>query len=166
MAHKVVCAEKIRHQAKIAMPDVTEEELNKLVSLENTDSLFIASMIQNGRAHAKAKNALNFIEHQRSELEALESSLIQLRNTFFDVHLLVHTQGEKLDNVTEEISHAEAATRAAVVELGKAEQSVSSKRNRRCCCCCCLGATALGAAGAGAGALAVSAGAFAFCVIS
>ncbi|CAB3383726.1 Hypothetical predicted protein [Cloeon dipterum] len=98
---------------------MTDAQLEQL--LDNGASIFTGN---HSAQTLMAKRDLDDIQMRHDELLALEKSIEEVRDLFADIALLVHNQGEMVDNIEMNVASA-----LGVVEQGKTQLLEANKKN-------------------------------------
>jgi len=114
--------ERVRREMKIVKPEATEEEIEE--AIQSPRPIFVGD-----REREKAKDALAFIQDRHNDIIKLEISMNELHQLFVDMALLVHRQGELIDQIEYNVSTAEAYTKQAKKALE--ETVVLAKKSRK-----------------------------------
>jgi len=76
------------------------------------------------------------IEQREEEIKAIETSILEVNEIFQDLAVIVHGQGQLIDNIETNVHNTLGQTEKTVEELTKA--SSSQQRSRRLMCCLLL----------------------------
>ena len=74
-----------------------------------------------------------FIRERDEQMEHLERSMQDVNDIYRDLSVMVHTQGDMLDNIEMNITTSAASVSSATRELGKADKYQRKARNKGCC---------------------------------
>lgn len=128
--------EKITRQYKIIKPDVTDEEINKV--LENGEGNNLMQKYILDMEHKEdAMNALTYIEFRHQGILKLEKSIQELNQLFQDMSILIDTQQEIIDNIETNVNTSVSYTKTAVKELHTANTYQKKSRKKMCCLIIC-----------------------------
>jgi len=114
--------ERVRREMKIVRPEATEKEIEE--AIQSSEPIFV-----NDKERENAKKALQFIQDRHKDIIKLEISMNELHQLFVDMALLVHRQGELIDQIEYNVSTAEAYTKQAKKALE--ETVVLAKKSRK-----------------------------------
>jgi len=115
--------EKIERQAQIIKPNVTREEIEKMME-GNTDFFTL------NESHTEAKNALMEIQEQQRGLQQLEKSFHELNQLFLELRSAADLDSDALLDLRSDTSQAAQYTHDAIVSVSKAEEYASLRRKR------------------------------------
>jgi len=79
------------------------------------------------------KDVLNRLEKRAKDMEALEKSMIELRDIFVQVHQLVEQQGHIVNNIMENMEETECKVDEATEQLRQAAVYQSGARRKKIC---------------------------------
>jgi len=116
--------DRVKRQAKIVSPAVTDQQVEEMMDHGQPDALFRGATLD----HAEAKNALIFIQEQHRDVMELEKSIMALHQMFIDLAALVDAQQNMVDHIEVNVSSAVMQTTKALQKLEVAEQHVIAKR--------------------------------------
>ncbi|XP_063221006.1 syntaxin-1A-like isoform X2 [Bacillus rossius redtenbacheri] len=143
MRHQERCAELVRQQMRIVRRSVTNEEFQQeLDSGEQkpfTDNILLETLA--------ARQALDDLHARQKELQEVEGSLLELRDMFVNMAVLVEQQvhslrllrGEIIDNIENQVRNTKdyvEEAREKVVEAKKMRKRYRKKK--RCLICFCV----------------------------
>ncbi len=76
---------------------------------------------------------LALLQERHQEIKAIERETAELSELFVDISNLIHTQGETLNDLAENVEVAAEAVKAANVDLAKASMYQRKSRQKMCC---------------------------------
>jgi len=123
--------ERVERQYLIVKPDATADEIDQIMESGEAQAIFARQILDLER-HAKAKDALAYIENRHKDILKLESSINELHKLFMDMAILIETQGEMIDQIEHNIEESVAYTGKAVDELRKANKYGKRSRKKMC----------------------------------
>jgi len=112
----------IKTQVQLVNPNASDEDIQKAIE-NGPDQIFSTSE----RAKVAAE-ALTYIQDRHKEILKLQKSLEEVHQMFLDLAALVEQQGETIDRIAFNISHAKEDVLKATEELRQA-----NKQSRRGC---------------------------------
>eukprot|EP01083_Nonionella_stella_P130776 396987_1 len=132
---------KISRQAKIVNKDVTESEMDHIMSSRDPHVLLQEFLIGESVNKAVTERVAE-LEAQHTQYKHIERNMAQIQQLFVDLDLLVASQGEQLDRIVENIDAAGQHTSEAKVEIVKAkdhhEKAKKTEWKVMGCICCIL----------------------------
>lgn len=133
---KKALEEKITRQAKIVNPDITDDAIEELIQSKDPQA-FMKDQMMGPSAHVIDRVAE--IEERHEGILRIEQGVKEIQELFNDLAFLVDIQGEKLQNIEDNVMQTSEYTAAAGVELKKAEVSAKKARKKQCyILICCL----------------------------
>mmetsp|Transcript_71945 Transcript_71945/g.83600 ORF Transcript_71945/g.83600 Transcript_71945/m.83600 type:complete len:289 (-) Transcript_71945:204-1070(-) len=134
---KTIVKDKVGRQAKIISDDITDEQVNELCeNPEGVSKLLKDRMI--GPGHIKLQNTVSDIQDKYRDIKKLEESVNIVHQMFVDMAMLVHHQGEMIDNIEINMKTANNYVEKANVQLNKAKKSHIAARKKMCFILLCL----------------------------
>ncbi|CAL8371127.1 unnamed protein product [Arctogadus glacialis] len=127
------CRHFIIRQLEVSGREVTEEEVNDMVATGKWE-VFNENMLNDARI---TRSQLSEIEQRHKELLNLENNMVELRDLFTDIYLLVEEQGAQIDHIQ---TNVESTADYVAVSNEKFKLAARYKRKnplRQLCCCCC-----------------------------
>ncbi|XP_056436210.1 syntaxin-19 [Gadus chalcogrammus] len=127
------CRHFIIRQLEVSGREVTEEEVNDMVATGKWE-VFNENMLNDARI---TRSQLSEIEQRHKELLNLENNMVELRDLFTDIYLLVEEQGAQIDHIQ---TNVERTADYVAVSNEKFKLAARYKRKnplRQLCCCCC-----------------------------
>lgn len=112
----------IKSQVQLVNPNASDDDIQKAIE-NGPDQIFSTSE----RAKVAAE-ALTYIQDRHKEILKLQKSLEEVHQMFLDLAALVEQQGEVIDRIAFNISHAKEDVLKATEELKQA-----NKQSRRAC---------------------------------
>lgn len=106
--------------------NISDDEVNEILQKDNYNA-FTQNFISDTQ---DAASQLRQIEDRQKDILALEKNVFDVNQLFKDMSVLVHDQGEKLDNIESNITQTATHVEEGNIELRKAERH--RKRSRRC----------------------------------
>lgn len=108
-------------------PGISQEEVEQLITNDNTSSLF-ADQILNDPRHAAARSALVAIQQQNRDIKQLERSMNELSQMFLDMATLVDVQGDQLEQIGRNVNQAVVQAGVSVSALEVAERNNKARK--------------------------------------
>ncbi|XP_030198572.1 syntaxin-19 [Gadus morhua] len=127
------CRHFIIRQLEVSGREVTEEEVNDMVATGKWE-VFNENMLNDAKI---TRSQLSEIEQRHKELRNLENNMVELRDLFTDIYLLVEEQGAQIDHIQ---TNVERTADYVAVSNEKFKLAARYKRKnplRQLCCCCC-----------------------------
>ncbi|KAM6969862.1 syntaxin-19 [Aplochiton taeniatus] len=127
------CKNFIVRQLEVSGREVTEEEVDEMVASGKWE-VFNENLLNDAKI---TRTQLSEIEQRHKELLTLESNMLELRELFLDIFMLVEEQGAHINHIQSNVE----ATRDYVAVTNEKFKMASRYRSqnplRRLCCCCC-----------------------------
>lgn len=117
-----------RRQLKIIKQDITDEEVDRIVSSGKATGIIKEALISEN-----LENVVRDIEERHMDILKLEKQVLEVYQLFQDLATLVDIQQESLDVIQHRILHAKEYAENAEKELKQAE-GYQKKSKKRCCC--------------------------------
>jgi syntaxin 1B/2/3 len=130
--YKTAVKSKIARQAKIIDPTLTQDQVEAVCNDPDGAGKLLANKML-GTGHVKLQNAVSDIQDKYKDILKLEKSVQLVHQMFVDMQMLVHVQGEMLDNIELNIQETKDYMKKAVVKLDKAKKSHQIYKKYRCC---------------------------------
>ncbi|XP_031661447.1 syntaxin-19 isoform X2 [Oncorhynchus kisutch] len=127
------CKHFIIRQLEVSGRDVTEEEVDEMVSAGKWE-VFNQNLLNNERI---TRSKLSEIEQRHKELVNLESNMKELRDLFMDVFILVEEQGDYIDHIQTSVEKTQDYVTVSNEKFKMAARYKKNNPLRRLCCCCC-----------------------------
>jgi len=111
---------KIARQARIVDEKLTPEQIQDLVNdPEGAQRLFAQNLV--GKAHFKIQNAMSDIQDKYNDIKRLEQSMIMIHEMFNQLALVVQEQGQTIDSIEQNLTHAQNYVKDATSRLKTAQ---------------------------------------------
>ena len=124
--------ERTRRQLKIVDSNISDDEIEKIVSSGHANSFIKDFLTEN------VKDVVRDIEERHHDIIKLENQVTEVFELFKDLATLVEIQQESLDVIENRITNAKAYTATAETELKSAENYQKKARSKQCCLLICL----------------------------
>jgi len=118
--------ERLKRQAEIVNPNISEEEINKIMT-GSSDALFSDQVVDR---HTDAKNALMYIQEEHKGLKQLEKSLLELQQLFIDLSAAVESHSTNIEQLEREVGETTIVVQQGVTELAIANEYAATRRRR------------------------------------
>nr|CAD7264298.1 unnamed protein product [Timema shepardi] len=122
--HKEKCEALVRQQLRIVRQSITNEDCLRQIQKGElsvfTDNIIIETL--------EARVALDILRDRQEDLERIEKSIIELRDMFSNMALLVELHGEKLDNIEHHVSQTKDYVKEGATNTRKAKELRKSYR--------------------------------------
>jgi len=118
--------ERLKRQAEIVNPNISEEEINKIMT-GSSDALFSDQVVDR---HTDAKNALMYIQEEHRGLKQLEKSLLELQQLFIDLSAAVESHSTNIEQLEREVGETTIVVQQGVTELAIANEYAATRRRR------------------------------------
>lgn len=105
---------RMSQKVRIVKPDATQEEIEDAIESGKADQLYKIGTIDQQHLHSQAKNALSYIQDRHKEIVQIEQSILELRDLFVDMAIMVESQSAVLDIVESNVNSAIIDTGAGV----------------------------------------------------
>jgi len=119
--------ERVKRQAEIVNPNITEEEVNKIINTGSSDALFSGQVVDR---HSDAKNALMYIQEEHRGLKQLEKSLLELQQLFIDLSAAVDSHSTNIEQLERETGETSIVVQQGVTQLAIANEYAATRRRR------------------------------------
>jgi len=130
--YKNAVKNKIARHARIIDPTLTEEQVENVCNDPNGANNLLADKML-GTGHVRMRNAVADIQDKYKDIIKLEKSVQIVHQMFLDMQMLVHAQGEMLDNIELNVGEAKNYVQKANVQLAKAKKSHIQYKKYKCC---------------------------------
>jgi len=125
--------ERIKRQLKIVEPDMTEDEVQKIVDSGQANDVIKKALISEN-----LQNVVADIEERHQEILALERQVLEVFELFKDLATLVDLQQESLDVIETRIQNSRAYVESGEKELKQAEEYQRKSRKKQCIILACV----------------------------
>lgn len=123
--------EKLSRQCKYVNPDLSEEEIDKIV--ESGDAQVFKDGLMEINMQEKATQALAYVENKHNDIVRLTESVKELHQLFVDLATLVDNQDELIDDIEMNCHKASEYVEKGVENLHKANVLQKKSRKKMCC---------------------------------
>lgn len=123
--------DRLFREAKILLPEASEEELLQAVELGQVQTLAYDKIMMNDQKHIEARTALALLQEQQQELLSLEASINELHSLFLEVTNLMKSQEDPLLKLQEDLQPVRNHVRNALDDLKEGEKDVRDRRRRK-----------------------------------
>eukprot|EP01017_Pseudomicrothorax_dubius_P013049 TRINITY_DN15615_c0_g1_i2.p1 TRINITY_DN15615_c0_g1~~TRINITY_DN15615_c0_g1_i2.p1 ORF type:complete len:314 (+),score=82.63 TRINITY_DN15615_c0_g1_i2:80-1021(+) len=124
--------QKIVRQARLIDENLTDRQIEEICQDPEGASRLVASKMF-GQGHTRLQNAVSDIQDKYRDIQRLEASVAVVHQMFVDLALLVHAQGEALDNIELNIDQAHNYVNKGERKLQEAKEYHQSSRKKLCC---------------------------------
>lgn len=107
-----------------------EETIDKLIETGSSEQIFQKAITEQGRG--QVMGTIAEIQEQHDAVKELEEKLLGLQQIFMDLAVLVHAQGDMLDNIESQVSTAVDHVQSGSVALQKAKKLQRNSRKWMC----------------------------------
>mmetsp|Transcript_46937 Transcript_46937/g.124183 ORF Transcript_46937/g.124183 Transcript_46937/m.124183 type:complete len:364 (+) Transcript_46937:275-1366(+) len=118
-AYREALAKKLARQLKYAYPDMKEDDIQQLASDPDAAGAALSSRLSGG--NEDLEGVLLDLKAKHSDLQKLETSVVELAEVFTYFAALVDMQGELIDAIDAHVAQAREQTEQAVAELHSAQ---------------------------------------------
>jgi len=130
--YKTAVRSKMERQVRVMDPTLSNEDVEEIVNdPEGAKNLMTAKLM--GPGHIKLRHAVADIQDKHRDILKLERSVQTIHQMFVDMAMMVHQQGEMLDNIEVNVGQAVDYMRKANVELKKAKKWHMRSKRMMCC---------------------------------
>jgi len=119
--------ERVKRQAEIVNPNISEEEINKIITTGSSDALFSDQVVDR---HSNAKNALMYIQEEHRGLKQLEKSLLELQQLFIDLSAAVDSHSTNIEQLERDTAETTIVVQQGVTQLAIANEYAAARRRR------------------------------------
>jgi len=119
--------ERVKRQAEIVNPNISEEEINKIIATGSSDALFSDQVVDR---HSNAKNALMYIQEEHRGLKQLEKSLLELQQLFIDLSAAVDSHSTNIEQLERDTAETTIVVQQGVTQLAIANEYAAARRRR------------------------------------
>jgi len=119
--------ERVKRQAEIVNPNISEEEINKIITTGSSDALFSDQVVDR---HSNAKNALMYIQEEHRGLKQLEKSLLELQQLFIDLSAAVESHSTNIEQLEKDTAETTIVVQQGVTQLAIANEYAAARRRR------------------------------------
>ncbi|XP_068185699.1 syntaxin-19 isoform X2 [Antennarius striatus] len=127
------CKHFIIRQLEVSGRDVTEEEVNEMVTTGKWE-VFNENLLNDSRI---TRSQLSEIEQRHKELLSLENNMKELRDLFIDIFMLVEEQGAFIEHIQTNVERTQDYVDASNEKFKLAARYKKKNPLRQLCCCCC-----------------------------
>lgn len=120
--------ERVKRQAEIVKPNISDEEVNKIINSGSSDALFSDQVVAN--RHTDAKNALIFIQEEQRGLKQLEKSIVELQQLFIDFAAASETHSQQIAELEVVTGETAIGVQQGVTHLHIANEYAATRRRR------------------------------------
>jgi t-SNARE complex subunit (syntaxin) len=120
--------ERVKRQAEIVNPNISEEEISKIINSGSSDALFSDQVVAD--RHTEAKNALMYIQEEHRGLKQLEKSLLELQQLFIDLSAAVEGHSSNIEQLERETDETSIVVQHGVTQLAIANEYAATRRRR------------------------------------
>ncbi|CAD8051192.1 unnamed protein product [Paramecium sonneborni] len=131
--YKTCVREKIRRQTKILDENATEEFLDEICNDPQKATQLLQGKLYGEAPSVSITNAVSDIQEKYKDIQQLEKSVQQVYQLFVDLAILVHAQGEQIDNIEISLGSAKTYVGKAEKSLGDAKDDHQAARKKMCC---------------------------------
>ncbi|XP_025152376.1 syntaxin-1B isoform X2 [Harpegnathos saltator] len=121
------CLLLLQQQRLLLRRQVTSEELDHMLDAQETN-LFVDNILKNSKV---ARQQLSDIENRHHNVLKLEKSIIEVRELFAEMAILIEKQGEQINNVEYFSNKTTNNIGGGRIQLRKAEKKSSTYRKRK-----------------------------------
>jgi len=120
--------ERVKRQAEIVNPNISEEEINRIISSGSSEALFSDQVVAD--RHSNAKNALMYIQEEHRGLKQLEKSLLELQQLFIDLSAAVEGHSTNIEQLERDAGETSIVVQHGVTQLAIANEYAATRRRR------------------------------------
>jgi len=121
---------RMSQKVRIVKPDATQEEIDDAIESGTADQLYRVGTLDQQHLHSQAKNALSYIQDRHREIVQIEQSILELRDLFVDMAIMVESQGAVLDTVESNVNSAILDTGSGVELMSDANKLQKKSRKK------------------------------------
>ncbi|XP_068590551.1 syntaxin-19 [Cebidichthys violaceus] len=127
------CKHFIIRQLEVSGRDMTEDEVNEMVASGKWE-VFNENLLNDARI---TRSQLSEIEQRHKELLSLENNMMELRDLFMDIFMLVEEQGAYIEHIQTNVERTQDYVAASNEKFKMAARYKKKNPLRQLCCCCC-----------------------------
>ncbi|CAD8046074.1 unnamed protein product [Paramecium primaurelia] len=131
--YKTCVREKIRRQTKILDENATEEFLDEICNDPQKATQLLQGKLYGEAPSIGLTNAVSDIQEKYKDIQQLEKSVELVYQLFVDLAILVHAQGQQIDNIEISLGSAKTYVGKAEKSLVEAKEDHQSARKKICC---------------------------------
>lgn len=128
-AHKIATTKSVKQEILIANPSASEAQVDR--ALESGNGL--ESVLQSGNSNLRYQ--IEDLQSRNRDIQKLSKNIIDLRQMFEDMSILVEGQQELINNIEYNVSQVKSDTKKAAEELVVARKHQKSARKKKMCIC-------------------------------
>jgi len=121
--------ERVKRQAEIVKPNISNEEVTKIINSGSSDALFSDQVVTVDR-HSEAKNALIYIQEEQRGLKNLERSILELQQLFIDFQAASENHSANITEIDVVTSETAIGVQQGVTHLAIANEYAQTRRRR------------------------------------
>ncbi|KAK9537444.1 hypothetical protein VZT92_005061 [Zoarces viviparus] len=127
------CKHFIIRQLEVSGRDMTEDEVNEMVASGKWE-VFNENLLNDARI---TRSQLSEIEQRHKELLSLETNMMELRELFMDIFMLVEEQGAYIEHIQTNVERTQDYVAVSNEKFKMAARYKKKNPLRQLCCCCC-----------------------------
>eukprot|EP00389_Voromonas_pontica_P010851 GDKH01016544.1.p1 GENE.GDKH01016544.1~~GDKH01016544.1.p1 ORF type:complete len:316 (-),score=39.50 GDKH01016544.1:65-1012(-) len=131
---KDAMTEKGKRQVKIICPELSEDQAEEMAA----NGIHTAVQVQMLGGHQHLRSALADLQDKFRDIRLLEESVVELEKMWQDLAVLVHAQGELVDNILCSVQAAEHHIEGAEKALVETRKLQERRRKNMCWAMVCL----------------------------
>ncbi|XP_077473264.1 syntaxin-19 [Stigmatopora argus] len=127
------CKDFIIRQLEVSGKDITEEEVNEMVATGKWE-VFNENLLNDAKI---TRSQLSEIELRHKELLSLENNMMELKDLFMEIFMLVEEQGTQMEHIQTNVERTQDYVAASNEKFKLAARYKKKNPLRQLCCCCC-----------------------------
>ncbi|CAO3638660.1 unnamed protein product [Cunninghamella blakesleeana] len=125
--------QKVERQIRIVKPEATQEEIDEIISSDESPQVFAQSIMQASR-RGQARAVLSEVQNRHDDIKKIEKTILELANLFQDMQMMIEQQDEVINEAHQ---HTEVAVKDAEVannHIADAIKKARAIRHKKWCC--------------------------------
>lgn len=122
-----------RRQVEITNPNLTAEEVERIVDTDNGQQVFAEATLRSNR-HGEARSALRQVQERHQDIKKIERTIAELAELFAEMNFMMEAQAPQVAQIQEQTQNTEQDIKQGNVQLDKAVTSARSARRKKWIC--------------------------------
>lgn len=132
-AYRTKYKERITRQLKIVKPDVTQDEINRVVNNPDGGQVFQQALLDHQRV-GEARSAYREVQDRHKDLQRIERTIAELAQLFTDMATAVEKADDQIKVIEQNAEDVEQNTHKGLENVIEAKKSAErARRNRKIC---------------------------------
>ncbi|CAO3607547.1 unnamed protein product [Cunninghamella echinulata] len=125
--------QKVERQIRIVKPEATQQEINDIISSDESPQVFAQSIMQASR-RGQARAVLSEVQNRHNDIKKIEKTILELHSLFQDMQMMVEQQSEVIDQVNQHTETVVKDTEVANRHISDAIKKAKAIRHKKWCC--------------------------------